>query len=378
MKNKYLQILIAYFLLLSSNCLSQINWTASNSGLSSNSYVNDFALSSNGDIYIIVNSGGQGQLLKSINNGISWVVVTTQGLPLGGWAGSLFIKDNKIFLGTGGLGSYLYTSTDGGQNWIASNSGLPLSSYVNDFGITNNGDVFTIINSNQQGYLYKSTDNGATWIKQIVNGLPIGGWANSFFIKNNKMFIGTGNLGTQIYSSTDNGENWISTNYGLPVNSYVNDFGMTSNGDIYTILNSNLQSYIYKSTNNGSLWINQTVSGLPANGWANSFFIKNNTMFIGTGNTGSQLYVSSVSTGIDNLDNNLVFSMFPNPSNGNIAITSQLKIDLIKITTISGHTIYELKPNDKVTSFHFDENGTYLLTITSGGHTFTKKIIVKL
>lgn len=166
-------------ILISSNCLAQSNWTASNNGLPANSYVNAFTEASNGDLFIVVNSNGQGQLLKSSNNGSTWTTVTTAGLPSGGWAGSLFTKNNTMFIGAGGLGSFLYSSTDNGQNWTASNSGLPANAYVNDFAQTSNGDIYIIVNSNGQGELLKSTNNGSSWTTVTTSGLPTGGWAGA-------------------------------------------------------------------------------------------------------------------------------------------------------------------------------------------------------
>ena len=95
-----------------------LNWTSANTGLPSNSYVNDFAQIANGDVYTIINAGAQGYMYKSTDNGNSWSNVTTNGLPTGAWAGSFYENNGIMLIGSGGLSSYLYKSG-------SSTSGLP-------------------------------------------------------------------------------------------------------------------------------------------------------------------------------------------------------------------------------------------------------------
>ena len=358
------------------SCMAQNNWNASNIGLPANAYVNAFAQVSSGDIYVAINSNGQGQLLKSTDNGSSWSIITTAGLPTGGWAGSLFVKGGTMFLGSESLGSFLYTSNDNGQNWSASNNGLPANAYVNEFAQSSNGDIYIVVNSNGQGQLLKSTDNGSSWSIVTTNGLPSGAWAASLFIKGNLMFIGTGALGSFLYSSNDNGQNWSASNSGIPANAYVNDFAQASNGDIYTIVNSNGEGQLLKSSNSGSSWSLVTITGLPTGGWGDALFVKGNSMFIGSGALGSFLYVSTTATDISDIDFSSSIVLFPNPNNGQISITATDKIDLIEISNSSGKIVYGQKLNSSQASFSLDNAGVYFVTTTAEGHTTTKKLLV--
>jgi len=219
---KIKRIFTILLVLINFTSLAQSNWSTSNSGLPANAYVNDFAQTSNGDIYIIVNSNAQGQLLKSTNNGSSWTSVTTVGLPNGAWAGSLFAKNNTLFLGSLGLGSFLYSSTDNGQNWSTSNSGLPANAYVNDFAQTSNGDIYIIVNSNAQGQLLKSTNNGSSWTSVTTAGLPNGAWAGSLFATGNKMFLGALGLGSFLYESALSTANVVDIDFLNIVNIFPN------------------------------------------------------------------------------------------------------------------------------------------------------------
>ncbi len=195
------------FLLLSFFSFShaQFDWVSANNGLPDECAPNDMAVSENGDIYAIINRTGgyNATLYKSVNDGQTWILVNTNGLPDGQWANSIIIKDNTMFVGTGMCGEDLYRSVDFGHNWIPSNSGLPDESAPNGFAVSDNGDIYTIINRSG-GYnasLYKSVNDGQTWILVNTNGLPDGQWASSIIIKNDLMFVGTGMCGDDLYRS---------------------------------------------------------------------------------------------------------------------------------------------------------------------------------
>lgn len=368
--------LLHLIVLVGTTCFAQTNWTASNSGLPNNAYVNAFTQASNGDLFIAVNANGQGHLLKS-TDGTSWTSVTTAGLPSTSWAGSLFTKNNKMFLGANGSAGCLFASTDNGQNWTISSTGIPANAYVNGFAQGTNGDIYAIANVSGLGQLFKSADNGSSWSSVSTNGLPSGGWAGSIFSKGNTMFIGSGGLGSFLYASTDNGQNWSASNTGLPANAYVNDFAQTTNGDIYTIINANAQGQLLVSTDNGASWSSVSTNGLPSGGWAGSLFSKGNTLFIGTGGLGSLLYRSTVgTTGMD--ENALANSicLFPNPSNGEVYISSLSNIDFVQIVNTTGQLVYEQKANGNQFSFLLDKPGIYFVTITIGDKRTTNTFFV--
>ncbi len=104
---------IAQALILSSACFAQVDWSASNTGLPSDIFVNGLTQASSGDIYALTNTGGgTGGLYTSSDDGSSWSLVTTTGLPSGSWGtGLLSFDSGKLLLSTGGSGSRLYSAT---------------------------------------------------------------------------------------------------------------------------------------------------------------------------------------------------------------------------------------------------------------------------
>ncbi len=82
-------------------------------------------------------------------------------------------------------------------------------------------------------------------------------------------------------------------------------------------------------------------------------------------------------TGINQLQvNKSLLAIYPNPSNGNINISSSKNIDELKVTDVLGQLIYEAKPNTTNTSIVIDNAGIYFVTINAGKEISTKKIIV--
>ncbi|MEO8150374.1 MAG: T9SS type A sorting domain-containing protein [Bacteroidia bacterium] len=90
----------------------------------------------------------------------------------------------------------------------------------------------------------------------------------------------------------------------------------------------------------------------------------------------AKLY-STVSAAIEEQNSNNGVSIYPNPSTGQISITSSKDIDEVTITNPLGQVVYQAKPKDKNLSIKIKDDGIYFVTITSDKKTSTQKIIVQ-
>ncbi len=81
-------------------------------------------------------------------------------------------------------------------------------------------------------------------------------------------------------------------------------------------------------------------------------------------------------TGIEENNFSNAITIYPNPSSGQINITSSKNIDEIKITNLLGQIIYQTKTNEKSLSVQMNRTGIYFVTLISGEQTATKKLIV--
>ncbi|MEO8146831.1 MAG: T9SS type A sorting domain-containing protein [Bacteroidia bacterium] len=70
-------------------------------------------------------------------------------------------------------------------------------------------------------------------------------------------------------------------------------------------------------------------------------------------------------------------SVFPNPSTGQISITSSKIIDDVTITNPLGQVVYQAKLKDKKLFLQIKDDGIYFVTLTSDKKTSTGKIIVQ-
>jgi hypothetical protein len=89
----------------------------------------------------------------------------------------------------------------------------------------------------------------------------------------------------------------------------------------------------------------------------------------------AQIYVD-VCTSVQSVSNNSSITIFPNPSNGQIKITSSANIDEIKITDLLGQIIYQTKPNEKNLSVQIDKTGVYFLQAHIDNRTITRKLVI--
>jgi hypothetical protein len=75
-------------------------------------------------------------------------------------------------------------------------------------------------------------------------------------------------------------------------------------------------------------------------------------------------------------NSNLSITIYRNPGNGQIRITSSAVIDEMKISNTAGQIIYKAIPKEKNVSFQLEHTGIYFVQIITAGKTVTKKVTV--
>jgi hypothetical protein len=126
------------------------------------------------------------------------------------------------------------------------------------------------------------------------------------------------------------------------------------------------------------LTIKDTVTG---NGWL--YFTTNKTVQTNAAGEFAPLSAGTDSVpvvtnvGIKKYDNQVHFSVFPNPSNGNFTVSCSQSMDEVKVTDILGNIVYSLRPNSSKTSLLLENGGIYFVTVVSGKETTTRRIVVQ-
>ena len=147
--NLRLTFILLFNFAVFNNCFSQTGWINQNSGVTSNLNSVEFVDSLNG-----VCVGDSGRILKTINGGISWDIIST------GYISDLksveFVNSDTGFaVGDNGL---ILKTINGGTNWT--NEGI--NSYDLDqifFVNEQYGFITNLISS----YFYRTTNGGITW-----------------------------------------------------------------------------------------------------------------------------------------------------------------------------------------------------------------------
>lgn len=69
-------------------------------------------------------------------------------------------------------------------------------------------------------------------------------------------------------------------------------------------------------------------------------------------------------------------SIYPNPSEGIVYISSADKIERVSVTDALGRQVYEVSPQKSTTIISLFKPGIYFFTITSGDKRSTEKLLV--
>ncbi len=222
--------------------------------------------------------------------------------------------------------SNIYWSDDSGETWNASE----IFTVISDMSFCPNGLLYGVYpdNSNSSG-LWKSEDFGNTW--QIV------------FYANNMRAVGFDCFGNPFL--------------GWKENLGIASFDASAPPPGLTWLNEGLPNL-----NINKIQINPTMSA-PA-------------LFVCTE---AGVYVSQdYWLGIDETQQNQI-SISPNPATENLTIKSEIRLNSLKLSSISGKQILSMKINTNQHQLDVSnlEAGIYLLEIEAEGRFFVRKLVVE-
>lgn len=426
MKKKLQKITIVFTLLFYYNVSISQTWdsilTGVNKVFSNTLYpnCNEILVLNNTDIIAATHSG----VYKSTNQGGLWVNKPIPGAIGTAYIGIKKVNSNRLIaLGMGGsMGNSISKSDDSGETWAASTTGILNNEIIEELSMSPNGNIFIAARQNiSNPKVYLSTDNGENWIPKN-SGFPTNKAIWSVLALNDTIILAGLNDG--IYRTTDMGNNWAKVhNTG---SGYVVCLKKNSSGIIYAGLAS---GEIRKSTDNGLTWsitslvgsgsmiydieldsndniyvciygggvakynnaeILQSILGNSSNGLAN---LRINDIAIDESGSTPVYYVSSQGTtglggaiyrlggsdvGINELNNQINFTIYPNPSNHSIQIQG---VDFkegvrIKIISIEGKILKDEVTQQSIINISDLSAGMYFIELADAtGKTGTKKII---
>jgi len=319
------------------------NWALQNCGVTNDIARIDFLDSLHGWA-----ASSTGEILRTNDAGANWMHVHLSGSFI-----FIHFYDTLQGITANSLG-VIYNTHDGGQNWVAQPGTAP-SSLISIFVL----DTMTAWSTISSGVLKY---NGTTW-SQIYTWSPE--FHSIFFLDSLKGWaVGAYGL---IKKTNDGGTTW--TDQSIAWSGYFFSVCFTDSLNGWAVGdNGKIMKY------NGSTWTNQTSNITQMLGSVN--FTNNN---IGWATSwGAQLVkYNPVITHANEITEDLHgISLFPNPSNDNIAIETSEKAT-IEILNISGQIIKTIYTADKQTSIYVSDlsGGIYFIKAKTERGVAIKKFI---
>ena len=321
-------------------------------------YFGDTVLTS----YIGLNSGTPPSILFTTDYGQHWTNIST-GLPSSSYTYDLTVKNGRIlagFLNSSNLYK-VYYSDNWGTTWNATNFA--------DTGYVKIVDGGALLFAHSSGHVnnYISADGGVTW--SITQTPPYTSkWptllAGAYL--QGKIFIGSDLSG--VVFSTDNGATWSAAG----PDAGVNDIFELDN-KIYAHNAGNIR--VLDSTNHWQLVfsVNQSVAlGKGA--------VMGNAYYIPSFGQGVYRFASSaLSTGTAPETSLINCSIFPNPSNTQMFVSSPVDVKELMLVDMQGKIVLHwgaLQGNTQTIDVSHISAGNYLLQIVTANGMVAKPVIV--
>jgi len=307
----------------------------------------------------------------------------------------LFIGGNNF--GVNGWESVIHRTTNGGEDWELVYMGPENYSISYLFVDPNsfNQKVYAGYGSSADhcGFL-QSIDAGSNWA-DFNAGIPSENkWGGAIVCDPQNSDImyggigGYGNLNGTIYKTINGGEEWTQTPLQLGTYSKIRDI-MVSPQDSEVIYVASAQDGVYVSFDAGESWetANNGLAGVNVTGFSNPFILDDSWYFCASTYSYSafitKVFDPSFTGTQGTINGNDFFTVFPNPSKGEIAIKLSDKnrnIESLSIYTINGKLLrnfdvaYFLNPISDL-SLSLEPN-MYICKIVLDGRVYSMKLVI--
>jgi len=332
-----------------------VTWVAQNSGVTSNLFDVQFVSATTG--YVV---GAGGVILKTINGGLGWVQQTS-GITTSLF--SVYFTDEQTgwIVGSGGI---ILKTTNGGGTWNLQSSGISTTLLSVQFVNPSTGYAVGL-----SGVILKTTNGGSVWSLQssgTTNHLRAISFANEF------SGLAAGEGGT-ILKTINGGTNWTISN-----TQSSSPFFCIVSVDSDTSYVAGGSGLIMKTTNGGNTW--QAEENLTCQTIYSLHLFNNDIYGSGSGGKLIQSYQGSLSSIHDeeinsSKDNILIY---PNPTTEEFNISNLGAGEIsVEIYTVSGEKIYSAQiVNSKSHIVHQNlSSGIYFVKVNSPKGMIVKKLI---
>jgi photosystem II stability/assembly factor-like uncharacterized protein len=310
----------------------------------------DFSFSNSTDGFAAGPVGNS--MSKTTDGGSSWTALTP---PTSNslWAVAATSSTTAYFVGTGGV---IWKTTNGGASFTVLNSGT--TAMITDVVFTNSTTGYI---SAQSSGIKKTVNSGLTWTTIYS---PSSSLTEMCFVDDNIGYaVGPQGL---VIKTTDAGLSWNVLTTNLTTYFQGVDFFDADNGIVV-----GFGGVILYTSDGGVNWILQN-SGTAENLYDVRMLTETSAIVIG--DNGTILKNSDI---LDVEDDIFLSSieLYPNPSDNQLTIGTELEISAISIIDITGKTIRSFEKNTKTVSVADLPSGIYFIKFVQDERNFTKKFV---
>ena len=325
--------------------------------------------------YIFAGTLGLQGVYRSSNNGDAWSVANL-GLPPNTRANAFTYSNNTLFVATG---RGVYSSTNLGQQWKVDTAGLRLAPGAGAAGIASAGSRLCTIKF-PGGGVYTSPVDTIAWTSIGLDTV----WGYAIAAVDTNIFAGTPK-GIFLYSGE--GKIWLPRNNGLPT--YLYQCILTSVNNLLIVFTGCVGNGIYVSSDLGLNWkpVDYSVFGTSA---LRAMVTTRSYLIAGTGNGGWRAafkdFVASVGRETPGPSKFVLHQNYPNPFNPSTVISYQLEVSglvTVKIFDVLGREVALFVSEEKSAGWHSVTwnaaalpSGVYICRLDVGGFFLSKKLML--
>src|SRR6266404_499491 len=167
-------------------------------------------------------SGSHGVILRSLDNGATWIRLSVAGQPDLDFRGIVSFSDTTAYLMSSGEGdkSHIYKTTDGGQSWRQQYTDSNKSFFLDSIACVSEKHCFALGDPIDGKFLILRTIDGQNWKSLPQQNLPPalakeGAFAasnsNLLVVSQDELFLITGGFNARVLHTLDAGKSWTTS-----------------------------------------------------------------------------------------------------------------------------------------------------------------------
>lgn len=206
------------------------------------------------------------RVVLSTNGGTTWTDAQPTGNVDANWNGCAMSKDGQTMIAGQHTGR-LYLSTNGGISWSEVRPSGNINLQWRSFAISSDGQIIIAATYGQR--IYRSTNQGSSWTEIQPAGNTDGGW-NVLSMSDNGQTIIAGLDGGRVYLSTDGSASWHELQLLGDIDNDWRTSAVSGDGQkilLGTSVSTSVYGRLFYSTNRGTSFDELQLAGNTDNNW---------------------------------------------------------------------------------------------------------------